>query len=243
MEENNTPQFCPTCGKFMSDYKTRQRVAKFASAGVDVANLAESVAFEPMQEQEPHVILISTISGPVKVALALCVPIMAGSATAFQYGAISGPLASMIMIGSFSALMLWLGGNPNVLQSTAKRIEIQPDHVSEVPADFEPNVDEVTSPNPHNSMSIRFYEPPIRPSGVPVSWESICYASRQTLNGRPFSEREISGPKGAKISGPDFRILAHDFKRRGYTKTNPDKSTYFTPRGCDQVKKLAQLPY
>lgn len=242
MAENNMPQFCPTCGQFMSDYKMRQRVAKFASAGVDVANLAESVAFDPAQEVEPHVILISTISGPVKVALAMCLPIMAGSATAFQYGAISGPLASMIMIGSFSALMLWLGGNPSVLQSTAKRIEIQPDQIAEAPADFEPNVDEVTRPHP-NSMSIRFYEPPIRPSGVPVSWESICYSCRRALAGRPFSEREISGPKGAKISGPDFRILAGDFLRRGYTERSPDGVTGFTPRGQVQVKKLAQLPY
>lgn len=239
---DNTPQFCPTCGKFMSDYKTRQRVAKFASDGVDVAHLAESVAFEPLQDAEPRVILISTISGPVKVALAFCVPIMLGSAVAFQYGTISGPLASLAIVGSFSAFVLMLGGNPNVIESTAKRIEIQPDHVAEAPADFEPDMDEVTRPHP-NSMSIRFYEPPMRPSGVPVSWESICYASRQTLNGRPFSEREIAGPKGAKISGPDFRILAGDFLRRGYTERSPDGVTGFTPRGAIQVKKLAALPY
>jgi hypothetical protein len=239
---DNIPRCCPTCGREIADYKTRLRVAKFASEGIDVSHLAESVSFEPAQETEPHVILISTISGPIKVALALCVPIMAGSATAFQYGAISGPLASIIMIGSFSALMLWLGGNPNVLQGTAKRIEIQPAQVAEAPVEFEPDMDEVTRPYPH-SMTIRFYEPPLRPSGVPVSWESICYACRQALNGRPFSEREIAGPKGAKISGPDFRILAADFLRRRYTERSPDGKTGFTDRGRIQVKKLAVLPY
>jgi hypothetical protein len=242
MAENNVPQFCPTCSRFIPDHKTRLLVAKFASEGIDVSHLAESVTFEPMQEQEPRIILISTISGPVKIALAFCVPIMLGSAVAFQYGTISGPLASLAIVGSFSAFVLMLGGNPSVLRGTAIPIEIQPSQVAEAPADFEPDMDEVTRPYP-NSMSIRFYEPPIRPSGVPVSWESICYACRRTLAGRPFSEREISGPKGAKISGPDFRILAGDFLRRGYTERSPDGVTGFTPRGAIQVKKLAQLPY
>jgi len=240
MTENNAPQFCPTCGKFLSDFKTRQRVAKFASDGLDVAHLAESVSFEPMQEAEPRVILISTMSGPVLAATACCISIWAGVIAAFEADLINGPLTSLIIIGSFAAFVVLTGSNPSILP--AKRIEIEPDLVAEAPDDFEPDMDEVTRPYPH-SIQIRFYEPPLRPSGVPVSWESICYACRRALAGRPFSEREIAGPKGAKISGPDFRILADDFKRRGYTKMNPDRTTYFTPRGGDQVKKLAQLPY
>lgn len=240
---DNLGRFCPTCGQFMADYKTRQRVAKFAAEGLDIAGLAESVSFEPaMQEAEPNVILISTISGPVKVALALCVPVMVGSAVAFQYGAISGPLASMVIVGSFSAFVLMLGGNPNVIHGTAKEIEIEPAHVKSFEPELEPNVDEITRPGPH-SISIRFYEPPMRPSGEPVPWEGICYACRRALNGRPFSERSIAGPRDAKISGPDFRLLAADFRRRGYTQLNPDRSTGFTPRGRTQIQKLASLPY
>jgi hypothetical protein len=226
----------------MSDYKTRQRVAKFASDGVDVAQLAESVTFEPMQEQEPRVIFISPLSGPVLASTAICMSAWAGSIVAYQKAMIDGPMFTLIVMGSFIAMVIVTGRHPELFKGSAKRIEIQPAQVAAVPADFEPDMDEVTRPHPH-SMTIRFYEPPIRPSGVPVSWESICYACRQTLNGRPFSEREIAGPKGARISGPDFRILAGDFLRRGYTERSADGVTGFTPRGGIQVKKLAQLPY
>lgn len=238
--EEHSPQFCPTCGRFIPDRATRRRVAKFAADGIDLGHLAESVTFDPMAEPEPRVILISTINGPVKITLAACIPVMVGSAVAFQYGVISGPLASMLMIGSFSAFLLMLGGNPKVLQSTASAVEVAPAQPVDEPV--VPNADEVTLPHPH-SMQIRFYEPPIRPSGIPVPWEGICYACREALNGRPFSIREIACRKGSRISEPDFRLLAADFRRRGYTEMAPNGKTGFTERGRTQVVKISQLPY
>lgn len=243
MTEQTNPHFCPTCGQFISDYKTRARVAKFASEGIDTASLIDSVMIEPTLPE--RVILVNPLSGPVKVAVALCLPVLFGSAAAFQYGAISGPLASALMIGSFSTFLLMLGNDPRIVSGEAKSIEIpraapvQPDVTDDEPA---PEADEVTQPY-KNSLTIRFYEPPLRPSGEPVPWPSICYACRAALAGTPFSERQISGKAGSKISGPDFRILADDFRRRGYTVLQPDRKTAFTDRGEVQVKKLASLPY
>jgi hypothetical protein len=166
------------------------------------------------------------------------------SVVAYQMHVIDGPLFTLIVMGSFIAMTVVTGRHPNLFNSSAKIVEVKPDpQPTDEPEPYEPpDMDEVTRPYPH-SMSIRFYEPPIRPSGVPVSWESICYACRRALAGRPFSEREIAGPKGAKISGPDFRLLSADFLRRGYTERAPDGKTGFTERGRIQVKKLAELPY
>jgi hypothetical protein len=228
----------------MADFKTRKRVSQFASEGIDAAYLVDSVMVEPTAPE--RIIFINPLNGPVKVAVALCLPIVFGSAAAYQYGVMSGPLASALMIGSFSAFILMLGNDPRIVSSEAKQIEIpSAAPVTPVVASDEPDApsaDEVSQPF-KNSLTIRFYEPPLRPSGESVPWAAICYACRAALNGTPFSERQISGKAGAKISGPDFRILADDFRRRGYTVMQPDRKTAFTDRGEVQVKKLASLPY
>jgi hypothetical protein len=211
---------------------------------MDTAHLAEAVTVEAVMSQA-QVIVINPLSGPVKVALAAFLPVLFGSAAAYQYGAISGPLASLLMIGSFSALVIIFGNDPRVIQNEARTVEIQPavviEPIQEDESEGTPQADEVSKPF-KNSLQIRFYEPPRRESGVSVSWEAVCYVCREALNGRAFSERAMA-VKGAPISGADFRLLSSDFRRRGYTVLQPGGKTAFTDRGETQVKKLSALPY
>jgi len=235
MSNEQAPQFCPTCGKFISDYKTRKRVMQFATDGVDVAHLADAVV---AAETEPRVMLINPFSGPVKVAIALWIPFSLVPATLYQYHMIDGVLASFLLVGGFAVFAFLFGSNPHIVQAEAKPAEPPPESADE----SEPDAALVEHPFPH-SVSIRFYEPPLRPGKdkVPVPWESIADVCRKALAGVPFSEREMTAR--AKISGPDFRLLAADFRRRGYSELQPDKTTLFTERGSVQVGKLASLPY
>lgn len=221
--------------------------------GIANSALMESVALETTvataDEPQIQVTLINPLSGPVAAGLALSMVGLLGSPIAFQFGLINGPLSSLLMVGSFCAGVFICGSNPRIIGTTAKQIDapqVAPVLHSERDADDDDdpqaNADEVTKPA-KNSLQIRFYDPPLRSSGLPVPWESICYACRQVLNNVPFSERAIAGPKGAKISGPDFRIFSKQFIDRGYADRLPDGKTIFTERGQRLIRKLAELPY
>lgn len=245
-----TVRCCVACGREIPDWKTRERVYRFMADGIANSVLMESVALETTvataDEPQIQVTLINPLSGPILAALGLCTPVLLGSAAAFQYGAINGPLATLLMIGSFSALVIVCGSNPRIIGTTARQVEPQVAlaqcGTTTDDNEAQENADEVIKPA-RNSLQIRFYDPPLRPSGVAVPWESICFAARQVLNNVSFSELAIAGQKGAKISGPDFRILSQQFIDRGYTDRLPDKKTIFTERGQRLVRKLAELPY
>jgi hypothetical protein len=235
MSNEQAPQFCPTCGKFISDWKTRKRVMQFAAEGVDVAHLADAVITE---EARPRAIYIVSFAGAIKFSFVLILAATFFLGLLYKSNALSEVFWAYTVIILFSLLALVLGSDPQAVWNDAKPAEPQPEPADE----SEPDATLVEHPFPH-SVSIRFYEPPLRPGKdkVPVPWESIADVCRKALAGVPFSEREMTAK--AKISGPDFRLLASDFRRRGYSELQSDKTTLFTERGSVQVGKLARLPY
>jgi len=74
-------------------------------------------------------------------------PFCLGRQRAFQYGVISGPLASALMIGSFSTFLLLLGNDPRIVSGEARTLEIQHAEPAKVnladDSETEPQADEV----------------------------------------------------------------------------------------------------